>query len=247
MMLEDLQQIITGKSAKLAHRRLFLAVVAAAALVAVICCSMLIGLIVQGTRCSNPSAEANTTRFSPTSLQGVCTSSGCLQAAATIIGRIGTKATPCSNFYQFACGGWIERHSVPPDADSISVFDHLLAANEEKLRETLESPVRQNSSGSSERKMKEFFSLCVHDYGRMQASGRVLIGEMVRSLGGLYILSPGNWRDSWDLERALVTSHTDYGVPILFSYYVSPNQHDRRTNIIGVGETVLSWSPLGAR
>lgn len=32
---------------------------------------------------------------------------------------------PCDNFYQYACGGWLERHVIPEMSSRHSVFDIL--------------------------------------------------------------------------------------------------------------------------
>ena len=83
--------------------------------------------------------------------------------------------------------------------------------------------------------MKDFFKLCVHDYGRMRDSGKALVGEIQGRLGGWYLLGPDSWAAStWSFQEALVRSHTDYGVPALFNYYVSPDPKNRKQNIIGV-------------
>lgn len=48
----------------------------------------------------------------------------CLEAAR-LLQNMDESVKPCDNFYQYACGGWLERHVIPETSSRHSVFDIL--------------------------------------------------------------------------------------------------------------------------
>ncbi|OXB56601.1 hypothetical protein ASZ78_009816 [Callipepla squamata] len=55
----------------------------------------------------------------------ICTTPGCVTAAARIIQNMDTTADPCKDFYQYACGGWLNHHVIPETSSRYSIFDIL--------------------------------------------------------------------------------------------------------------------------
>ena len=49
------------------------------------------------------------------------------------------SAYACVDFYQFACGGWIDKNPVPADRSTWGRFDELQERNNETLRQILEN------------------------------------------------------------------------------------------------------------
>lgn len=45
--------------------------------------------------------------------------------AARLLQNMDESVQPCDNFYQYACGGWLERHVIPETSSRHSVFDIL--------------------------------------------------------------------------------------------------------------------------
>lgn len=55
----------------------------------------------------------------------VCYSPDCVQAASSLLDSIDTKADPCNNFFQFACGRWRKKQVIPEEMSITSVFYHV--------------------------------------------------------------------------------------------------------------------------
>uniref|UniRef100_A0A2K5Y3F5 Membrane metalloendopeptidase like 1 n=1 Tax=Mandrillus leucophaeus TaxID=9568 RepID=A0A2K5Y3F5_MANLE len=69
----------------------------------------------------------------------VCTTPGCVMAAARILQNMDPTTEPCNDFYQFACGGWLRRHVIPETNSRYSIFDVLRDELEVILKAVLEN------------------------------------------------------------------------------------------------------------
>lgn len=58
--------------------------------------------------------------------------------AARIIENMDSTAQPCSNFYQYACGGWLKKNIIPETSSRYSNFDILRDDLEVVLKGQLE-------------------------------------------------------------------------------------------------------------
>ncbi|CAB3373465.1 Hypothetical predicted protein [Cloeon dipterum] len=58
---------------------------------------------------------------------------------ARLYSSIDTSVDPCDDFYQFACGGWIEKHPVPDGASHVDQFQLLKDQSINQIREILEA------------------------------------------------------------------------------------------------------------
>lgn len=74
-----------------------------------------------------------------------CSTLSCVHAAATVIQKLNTQVDPCDDFYEFACGSFIEQQHTPDEKSTVDT----IALMTDKLTEYLltlllkESPERE--------------------------------------------------------------------------------------------------------
>ncbi len=69
-------------------------------------------------------------------------------------------ANPCTDFYQFTCGGWMAKHPAPPDQPSYGRFSELQDRNNEILRDILEGAAKPTSNPDM-KKVGDYYASCM--------------------------------------------------------------------------------------
>jgi putative endopeptidase len=74
------------------------------------------------------------------------------------------RVSPCTDFYQYADGGWLARNPIPPAYSSWGIARQMQAANEAILRGILERAAAEHNapSGSVDQKLGDFYASCMN-------------------------------------------------------------------------------------
>uniref|UniRef100_A0AAQ5X532 Membrane metallo-endopeptidase-like 1 n=1 Tax=Amphiprion ocellaris TaxID=80972 RepID=A0AAQ5X532_AMPOC len=162
------QMDIMEKSSKPGKRRWTVAEIGLSVLLLLVSCA-LAGLVVLYTsavkeQSNRPSVSRSSTsegQLFRSSLNNVCTTADCVTAAARLLQNMDKSVKPCDNFYQYACGGWLERHVIPETSSRHSVFDILRDKLEIVLKGVLETSSAQDRDAI--KKAKILYSSCMND------------------------------------------------------------------------------------
>ncbi|XP_033894619.3 endothelin-converting enzyme-like 1 [Acipenser ruthenus] len=154
-----------------------------------------------------------------------------LRASRFISGNIDPTIDPCTDFYTFACGGWLRRHGIPEDKLSYGIISAIGEQNEEKLQSLLLRPVRRKDRGSAERKVKEFYRSCV-DMREIDRLGARPMMDVIERCGG--------WDLVGDFNELLYRTQGVYSTAVFFSLTVSVDDKNSSRNAIRIDQEGLT-------
>ena len=94
------------------------------------------------------------------------------QASHYDVARMDTKAAACTDFYQYANGGWLAANPVPAAFPEWGAFEVLGEKNRDVLHEILESAAKNITApkGSNEQKIGDYYASCM-DEAKIEADG----------------------------------------------------------------------------
>ncbi|MEO7040737.1 MAG: M13 family metallopeptidase [Gemmatimonadaceae bacterium] len=138
--------------------------------------------------------------------------------------NLDTTCAPCTNFYQFANGGWLKDNPIPPAYPQWGSFNELAEQNNEKLKVVLEDAAahRTTATDPDVRKVGNYYAACM-DSTAIEKAGDQPIQGALRQIAA--INTPA------DVKNYLI-SQAALGRDILFNFG-STQDAKHSTEVIG--------------
>jgi putative endopeptidase len=133
-----------------------------------------------------------------------------LSASGVELSSLDHSVDPCTDFYRYACGGWMAKHPVPADRPTWSRFSELADSNRRELHSILEADSADRPGRTAdERKLGDFYSTCMDE----PTADRLGIAPIQEQLGRIAALASPNQQ-----LAALVADLRREGVGVLFGF-----------------------------
>ena len=143
------------------------------------------------------------------------------------VSSLDRSADACTNFYEFACGGWRKANPIPGDQTRWGRFNQLADRNRDVLHEILEGA--RDAKGKRtpiEAKVGDYYEACMDEAG-IEALGAKPLAPVLADIDKV--------AGKADLFR-LLGEHEANALPTLFGFGGAPDLHDSKMTIANVGQ-----------
>ncbi|XP_077927887.1 membrane metallo-endopeptidase-like 1 isoform X4 [Halichoerus grypus] len=175
----------------------------------------------------------------PKEVGDICTSPGCVMAAARILQNMDPSREPCDDFYQYACGGWLRRHVVPETNSRYSVFDVLRDELEVILKGLLENSTTKDRPAVQKAKM--LYRSCMNESVIEKRDSQPLL-DILEVMGG-WPVTMEKWNESvgprWELEQQLAVMNTQFNRRVLIDLFIWNDDQNSSRHIIYIDQPTL--------
>ncbi|KAL1776596.1 membrane metallo-endopeptidase-like 1 isoform X1 [Sigmodon hispidus] len=169
----------------------------------------------------------------------VCITPGCVLAAARILQNMDTSKKPCNNFYQYACGGWLQRHVIPETNSRYSVFDILRDELEVILKGVLEDSTVKDRPAIE--KAKILYRSCMNESVIEKRDSKPLL-NILDVVGG-WPVAMDKWTETmgpkWELERQLAVLNSQFNRRVLIDLFIWNDDQNSSRHVIYIDQPTL--------
>ncbi len=142
--------------------------------------------------------------------------------------NLDTTCAPCTNFYQFANGGWMKANPIPAAYSQWGAFNELADNNNENVRRVLDDAVRQRTTSPDVdvRKVGNFYAACMDSAG-IEKAGYTPIKASLAKIAALH--TPA------DVRQYIITEGAA-GRGVLFRFGSTQDAKNSSEVIGGIGQ-----------
>nr|CAD7452415.1 unnamed protein product [Timema tahoe] len=114
--------------------------------------------------------------------------------ASSVLSSMDLNVDPCDNFYDFACGQFIKKTTIPDEKSSVNRFTLISDELQMQLRQIVDEPVKADDLKPF-RLAKDLFRSCINK-SSIEERGLGPFRELLKELGGWPVLEGDAWKEA---------------------------------------------------
>ncbi|CAH2220647.1 phosphate-regulating neutral endopeptidase [Pelobates cultripes] len=175
-----------------------------------------------------------------------CLTPKCIEAAALVQNKMNFSVDPCNNFFQYACGGWIQENPIPDDMTNHGIYPWLRNNVDLKIKALLEKPISKRRDIEAVQKAKIFYMSCMNETEIEEADMKPLLKILTQSSMRWPVLesnigSDGKWSErKFNFLKTLADLRKQYSVSVFFRAIVGTDDKLSNNFILKLDQASLS-------
>ncbi|EDW13650.2 neprilysin-2 isoform X3 [Drosophila mojavensis] len=175
--------------------------------------------------------------------ENVCLTKECIHTASTVLRKIKPEVEPCDNFYEFACGSYIEEENIPDDKVSISTFSVISDKLQEQLKDIITAE-RPATDFKHFRLPNLLYKACMNKT-LIESLGATPIAKIAKSLGGWPLIEGDNWNkdDTWTWqEQVKKFRKAGFSMDYIIDFSIGVDLQNSTKRIMDLDQSALALS-----
>ena len=145
--------------------------------------------------------------------------------------NMNTAVEACTDFFEYANGGWLKKTEIPASESRWGSFNVLADRNNAMVKEVLDKAVTSNAkAGSNERLIGDYYATCM-DEAAIDRAGFDPVKPYLARIDAI--------KSADDVSRTIAYLH-DQGLPAAFSFGVGVDLKDSNTVLLNIGQGGLT-------
>ncbi|KAM9033648.1 neprilysin [Sarcophilus harrisii] len=170
---------------------------------------------------------------------GICKSADCIKSAARLIGNMDGTVNPCTDFYKYACGGWLKRNVIPETSSRYSNFDILRDELEIVLKDVLQQQKPEDIVAVQ--KAKTLYRSCLNESAIDSRGGQPLL-DLLPQIHE-WPVATDNWEatygSSWRAEKTIAELNSKFGKKVLINFFIGTDDKNSTNHIMHIDQPRL--------
>ncbi|KAH8294815.1 hypothetical protein KR018_003377, partial [Drosophila ironensis] len=175
--------------------------------------------------------------------EDVCLTKECIHTASIVLRKMKPEVEPCDNFYEFACGTYLEEENIPDDKVSISTFSVISDKLQEQLKDIITAE-RPESEPKHFRLPNLLYKACMNKT-LIESLGPAPIAQVAEKLGGWPLLKGESWNadDSWTWQEQVKKFRgAGFSMDYIIDFSIGVDLQNSTKRLIDLDQSALALS-----